>query len=330
MKTKSATYSLVTAIARKYAAERGQGTGTKVGADVLIAAVAKALGMDEAAPILAEAGMRNVKGFLDAVPSAEIEDGRALPALAPNDHLILLLRGALKPFREDRMSAAEALQVLLEPQNMTDDTVETLGFSKDATVILVHRKDLFDTRILLRRLAHLYQFRLVLGTQYQGGAKDDEPSDFVAGDQDDAFTKTYRELRRKEIETWEKHLGSPAYARSPLGEVRSTYGDTASHIMGAVLMAEMGYLGGGALHVRELGYILDPKHYHMVLGQVRRCVKALSDDCLLQVLPNFDGEVQLGCQVLPSEVILDSWLTFLDRSALISESEMEEMNQAVV
>ncbi len=98
----------------------------------------------------------------------------------------------------------------------------------------------------------------------------------MVGEHDDAFTKAYRDLLRKESDTWKKHFGSPAYGRSPLGEVRATYGDVEAHIMGAVLLAEMGYVGGGTLRVRELGYILDPKHYHRVLGKVRRGVKTLS------------------------------------------------------
>ncbi len=77
--------------------------------------------------------------------------------------------------------------------------------------------------------------------------------DFVAGEHDDAFTKAYRDLHRKESDTWTKHLGFPAYSCPPLGEVHPSYGDVQTHIMGAVLLAEMGYIGGGTLRVRELG-----------------------------------------------------------------------------
>ncbi len=50
---------------------------------------------------------------------------------------------------------------------------------------------------------------------------------------------------------------------------------------------------------------------------------------LVEVLPQFDGEVQLGCQVLPSEEMLDSWLTFLDHNAAILDAEVEEFLQRI-
>lgn len=100
--------------------------------------------------------------------------------------------------------------------------------------------------------------------------------------------------------------------------------------MGAVLLAEMGCVGGGTLRVRELGYILNPKHYHRVLDKVRRGVKTLHVNGPIEVLPLFDGGVQFSCQVLPSEDMLDSWLTFRDRNAIIRDDEIDDMIQTIL
>ena len=121
------------------------------------------------------------------------------------------------------------------------------------------------------------------------------------------------------------HFGSPAYTCSPLGEIRSRLGKVEAHILGAVLLAEMGYVGGCTLRVRELGYILDPKHFHRVIGNVRRSVKTLLSNGLVEVLPDFDGEVQLCCQVLPAAELLDSWLQFLDRKSLLLDDDLTDL-----
>ena len=85
-----------------------------------------------------------------------------------------------------------------------------------------------------------------------------------------------------------------------------------------------------SIPLRELGYILDPKHYHSVLSKFRRSVKALHVNGLIEVLPHLESEVQPGCQVLLSEDMLESWLTFLDRNAVIRDDEIENMMQSIL
>ena len=156
MKAHSVTYEIVSAIARKYAAARGHDVGAKVGADVLVAALAKALGADAAVPILAEAGLREAARFVEMVPDADAKEAQTLPALVPDAHLVSLLKGDLKPFREGGMGAMEALRVLLAPGRLPQDTLKALG-GGDAAIIQIEDRGLFDTRLFTRSLAHVYQ-----------------------------------------------------------------------------------------------------------------------------------------------------------------------------
>ena len=323
------TYRRITAIARKYAASLGHETGRKVDASVLVAALAKALGTEVAGPILAEAGVHEAVRFVNMVPIADIEEAHVLPALVPDEHLASLLTGDLRPFREGKMGALEALRLLLIPGTLPQEVLKALN-GDGTPVVQIESHMLFDTRKLTRSLANVYQSRYALGSKFHSGSKNDIKADFVSGEHDDAFSKVYHELLRKESDTWMNHFGSRAFSCSPLGKIQRDLGELEAHIMGAVLLAEMGYIGGGTLRVRELAYIRDPKYYHRILGNVRHGVKALHSNSLVEVLPDFNGEVQLGCQVIPSEDMLDSWLSFLNRNSAILDDEVEDLMQSVI
>jgi len=303
--------------------------GARVGVDVLFTAILNALGNEAVMPVLEGAGIPEAVHLVKATSMNDGIDGSTLPALVPDDHLASLLRGELKSFREGEMSAMDALSILLAPGGLTMEARTSLGLTS-GKVIKIGDRELIDTRSFARRLAFFYQSRYVLGAKYQRAGKGEIHPDFVTGEQDDALSEAYRQLVLQERRSRGEHFGSAAYDCSPLGGIRNEFGEIEAHVLGAVLLAEMGYVSGGTLSVRELGYIIDPKHYYRLLGKVRRSVKVLKINGLVELMPELDGEVQLGCQVIPSEDVLDAWLAFLDSRSVINSDEVEDMMQAVL
>ena len=329
MKSNEAGFLTAALIARKYALSTGLKPGQQVGPIVLIAGVAKALGATAAASAFEMSGFHNSRAFIESIPTAGQDDASSLPALVPNKQLTALLKGDLASLPKDEMTLMSALEVLLAPRNLTDEVRSALGAFTSSGASTTGDQILFDTRQLVRGLAKVYQRRYLLGHCYVEKIGKSGCSDFVSGGSDDAFSKAYREMLEEQRQMWSNTLGSEAYSHSPLGRIQSDFGENSAHIVAALLLNEMGFVGDGVLSVRELAFITNPKYYHRVVHQVRRDVVQLAGARLVRIHPD-EGEVHLISQVLAMPDVVDDFLCFIDRNAAIELDETEELINVII
>ena len=97
-----------TAIARKIASKTDLN-----GPEVLLAGLVVALGQTRAEPLLKQAGVRDVKALIAAIPDATPEEARGLLEIRADSDLALLITGPLAGFLAGESTPEEALDVLL-------------------------------------------------------------------------------------------------------------------------------------------------------------------------------------------------------------------------
>lgn len=306
------TFNDVAVIARAIAVNHGLGPDDNAGKDLFLAALVKAVGPEEAGPLLVAAGFQNLQEILCRTTDVDVLSASGLPAIKPDADLRALLAGPLKGFREGTMSAIEALEVLLQGEKANHALAQSRGEDAVEEQLVACRPGLFDTKALVRNLTLVYQARYALGVQYGGRPSEQVFPDFVADPDNARLRSALREIHQKEISLWPDTFGSAAYEASPLGQVRREYGEIEAHLLGAVLLAEMNMVGGAqGLCVRHLGYILDPANSFRVLGKARRAVRTLQVAGLLETANCPGAGLHLSCMVLPSESIMDEWDEFL-------------------
>ena len=323
------TFDNAAVIARKYAVTCGLQPREKVGAIILIAGIAKALGAEIAIPILEKMGARKAKEFFASIPSVNEEEAAGLNALVPDEHLAQLLKGSLAPLLKDELPLENALEVLLDDKNLNDDTRKELAIVETAQSKKEFGFDFFDTRSLVRGLAKIYQKRFLLGRTYVENPNQEGLVDFVTGNSDDVFNKAYRRLVEDERKNWEATFDAGAYHRSLLGQVSKDYGKDAAHLVGALVLNEMGLVGDRPMIVRDLAYIADPKYFHLVIGKVKHEVATLADDGLVEIFPD-DGEIRLFSKVLAAPKVVDDFLRFLDKNTAVTKDELEDILRVIV
>lgn len=315
-----ATYEQAAIVARKYALARGHGPNDKAGAEVLVAGIAKAIGEGVALPVLGALGVEDPQGFLKAIPAVEPEEVQNLPSLEPDAHLMALLKGELAGLRKGSLALTDALRILLSPENLTCGTRCALGIKEDPEV---SAPQTYDMRNMVRRLAGVYQKRFLLGRAYLEEKDKTGHVDFVTGGRDDAFSRAYRELLEEERNTFKEVFTGAAYRHSPLGSARAKYGERCAHILGALLLNEMGLVGDGLMLVRELAYLVEPKRFYLVAGTVCKDVCRLADAELVEVCPEED-KVHLFSKVLVAPPLLSDFLDYLHQHAEITQDEVDD------
>lgn len=311
----------IVAIARKFAAARGHAKGDAVGAYILIGAIAKSLGAEAAGEILGPVGVKDVPGLLAMVPEASEDD---LPPLHPNDHLKKLVCNKLAGFFKGTMSAAEALRVLVAPENLTPEARQFLANPSAGPRAAANKEAWVDTKAFLRNLSAFYQKRYHLGWLYYGATRKSGLSDFVSGESDEAFCKAVDDIYAEEAEAKKQLFDGSDYRRSPLAGLRQQYGEDDVHILTAALLAEIGQVSDGPLSVRELAWVMDPKYFHRTLGAVRSRVYHLRVLGAVDLIPDAVEGVRLYHRVLVVEEMVDEFLRFLRDADGLTGSEIED------
>lgn len=311
----------IVAIARQFASVQGYAEGDAVGSYILIGAIAKSLGEENAGEILRSAGVKDVPGLLAVVPAAA-EDN--LSPLRPDDHLKKLIRTVIAPFFKGTMPAEEALKLLVAAENLTPDARQFLTAPCAKRRVVEGRNAWVDTKRFLRDLTAFYQKRYRLGWMYYGASRKGCLSDFVTGDSDEEFFKAVDDVYADEAKAKKEIFGGAAFRRSPLAGLRQRYGEDDTHILTAAMLAEIGLVSDGPLSVRELAWVMDPKYFHRTLGAVQNRVRCLKTAEAVELVPDGDEGVRLYHRVLVAEETVDEFLQFLRQADGMTAEEIED------
>lgn len=313
------------AIVRKIRSLAYPGWGTSaVGCEVLVAALAKALGPDRAGEMLRGAGIENIEKFLAHIPDASVKEKDNLPAAMPDKHLEALLRSELAPFFQGETQGEDALRVLLKPVNMTPVVQQLL---KDPQTVLGNcsgDESPTSTRQLLRALSAFYQGRYHLGWLYHRANAKAGLSDFASGKEDEAFFEAVDTLYAEEASARRGIFESPIYLASPLGTVRERHGEEAAHIAAAATLAEIGQVGDGPLMVVEMCWTMEPKYFHRAIAPVKARICQLRQAGVLEVVPDHD-ELRLFDRVLGSRQLVDDFVNHLHDADAWTECETHDL-----
>ena len=313
-------WQLTRGVLRALGVRAGLQPGDKVGLPFLIAAVAKTADLELAESVLKSAGVKDVRGFLAAVPDVGQADIDRLPELKADRRMAKTIKGKLAGFVTGEVGSGEALKMLLSPSVIDRDVRR---FQADPTTLFVSRPDddLQSTRELVQALAGYYQPRFHAGYQQFSVDASRGYSNFLQKNQTEAFVKVAEELRDDECRANRTVFASRLYDRSPLGSCRRKYGELEAHILGAAILGEMTLVAQGPLSVNALTWAVDPCRYHRLAGLVLEKTVYLRDEGILVVRP--DDDVRLNSRVLPDASTMSDWLTYLRKADPITDEEVQ-------
>ena len=310
-------------IARRLAYKTGIKTGQPVGPALMAAALAKAMEPEQTIPLLKASGIDNPKRFLDAIPVCSEAEAKEFDPLHPDAELTTILRGELVGFLDGNIAAEKALPILLKASK--DDLlgfVESVGqISQKVGSISVYS----TTKNLIRDLAAVYQPRYDLCYKhYYKVDPDTHVCNFLSNKKHKQFLEDVDQLYQKEAKAHHAILASTLYGSSPLGRCARQYGEMESDILGIAFLGELGLVGQGPLTVREIGWSLDPKNFHRILGLVKMKVHQLTNENILAVYPDKE-DIRLQSHVLTSSVVMEEFLNYLRDADPLNDQDRDDM-----
>ena len=317
------------AIARLLAKRAGSDSDSLAGPEFLLAGVAKVLGPDRARQQLQSAGAKDIDALFKAIPDADACDLENLPEVKADDKLASLIKGELKSFLAGNGSFEDALEVLLAVRNRSSGISRLLDDPASALKSVGQAGEKAQsTRFLLSEMSAYYGRRWHLGYLYHSVDAKRGLSDFADGGKDKEFSKAVDELYDEQRETYGKLFSCPLYEHSVLGQCWNDVGEIPAHVLGLVILSEIGQVGDGPLSVREIAWSLSPKYAHRHLATALDSLKHLED---LELVQEIGGSTikWLGQRVIPTDDTLKNFLEYLRDADPISEQEQLDLLKAI-
>jgi len=299
------------AVTRKLAKAWSVGGPQKIGPEYLAVGMLKAI-EPSADDLLADFGIPDVAAALKHVPDASPEEMDSLPAAEPDQLLANLLSGALRPFIEGKSDTVSALRDLLA------DPAVVAALAR-LVAQLQHGPPQTDSypsvAELVRTLTRNLQTGYLLGrTYYVAGARMTLPA-YASGKNAGVFGKAVREFAEERQKVRMAMYAGKRGRRSVFDRYMREYGPLSADVAFAVMINALTPFteSGGPISVRETAWAIDPRRYHVIVGDVIDAVKSLKQNNLVRILPEED-QCQLFSVLLPSEQLMDDFNAYISQN----------------
>ena len=302
---KNAVVARSIAVTRKLAMSRSMNQNVPVGPEFLAAGILKT--MPNGSEWLRNCGFDRVIPCLASIPDASAADLDNLPPVTLTNELDQLLKDKLSGYLDGRLSAKEALRILLATPGVPDRLV----MLPKGGMNVPHPG--IGPRELMARITKMLHTGYRLAYSYYSSNSETDLSDLSLDRSSQVFLQPLADFRKERESVRALMYSGPRGKRLSVFErYMRIYGPITADVATAVVVNELTpYVNRGPLAlVRDIAYAVEPYEFHGTVGKVIDAVQTLKRDGLVRFLPEPD-HCFLCSGILPTESLLGDFTQYL-------------------